>query len=99
MNIYRNVFLVEDIDRAFVSVMAGGVARNTAVFFLNGELLTEDKLRAKLCGFLLKELSSGISLPPLARINMGPRRDMGLFLCVGITALLFLCTGKTPEKP
>ncbi|XP_010786270.1 transmembrane protein 132C-like [Notothenia coriiceps] len=68
----------------------GGVARNTAVFFLNGELLTEDKLRAKLCGFLLKELSSGIS--PLPRINMGPRRDMGLFLCVGITALLFLCT-------
>ncbi|KAF3848917.1 hypothetical protein F7725_015414 [Dissostichus mawsoni] len=31
-------------------------------------------------------------IPPLPRINMGPRRDMGLFLCVGITALLFLCT-------
>ncbi|KAK5900722.1 hypothetical protein CgunFtcFv8_025656 [Champsocephalus gunnari] len=74
----------------------GGVARNTAVFCLNGELLTEDKLRAKLCGFLLKELSSGIPPPPS---NTHPRRGMGLFLCVGITALLFLCTGKTPEKP
>lgn len=61
-------------------------------FVINGEALREDKLRAKLCGFLLKELFSGFP-----RINMSPRRDMGSLQCVGLTALL-LCTGRTPAK-
>lgn len=78
-------------NRAFI-VCAGRWCRteyNCSAF--NGEPLRGDKLRAKLRGSLLRG-GGGLypSSPPPS-----PQRDMGPLRCVGLAAVLLMCTGKT----